>query len=363
MWRSMAVAGVIAWSASLAWSGVHAAGANGDAWDPKAAAAYLDSRADWWSTWPTAARDHGTFCVSCHTAMPYALGRTALRRLANQGDPGPVEKRLIDNVATRVRMWNDVAPYYPDQLRGLPKSSESRGTESILNALILANRDASAGRLSDDTRAAFDHMWALQMRTGDLSGAWAWLDFHYEPWESSRAPFFGAALAGLAVSLAPGDYAGSADLQPNLKLLREYVHRTFGPQPLFNKLMALWSATLLSDEERKAVVDAAIAAQREDGGWSTASLGDWKRLDGSALDVRSDGYATGLVVVALRQARVTGHDDAIARGMAWLKSNQVRGTGQWLASSLNKERDPASDPGKFMTDAATGLAALALAGK
>jgi squalene-hopene/tetraprenyl-beta-curcumene cyclase len=42
-------------------------------WSPKAAAAYLDRRADWWMGWQGAARDHGTFCVSCHTALPYAL--------------------------------------------------------------------------------------------------------------------------------------------------------------------------------------------------------------------------------------------------------------------------------------------------
>ena len=29
-------------------------------WDAKAAATYLDGRAEWWSTWPNAARDRGT---------------------------------------------------------------------------------------------------------------------------------------------------------------------------------------------------------------------------------------------------------------------------------------------------------------
>lgn len=49
-------------------------------WDQKAAAAYLDQRQSWWMEWPRAARDHETFCVSCHTAVPYALSRPGLRK-------------------------------------------------------------------------------------------------------------------------------------------------------------------------------------------------------------------------------------------------------------------------------------------
>ena len=71
---------------------------------PKAAAAYLDRRADWWMGWQGAARDHGTFCVSCHTALPYALSRPALReRLADEA-PSDEERRLLDNVTKRVRL-------------------------------------------------------------------------------------------------------------------------------------------------------------------------------------------------------------------------------------------------------------------
>ena len=56
-----------------------------------------------------------------------------------------------------------------------------------------------------------------------------------------------------------------------------------------------------------------------------------------------------------------GSEERVARGLDWLNRNQVRETGQWMAWSLNKERDPATDIGKFMSDAATGFAVLSLA--
>jgi len=345
----------------------HARGAAPDAasWDARAAAAYLDGRADWWMSWPNAARDHGTFCVSCHTAMPYALARPTLRSALGERERSATEAKLVANVSTRVNQWNEVAPFYPDQTRGLPKSSESRGTEAILNALILSARDAESGQLSDDTRTAFRNLWALQMRTGDLSGAWAWLDFHYEPWESHGAPYFGAALAAVAVGTAPAGYASSTEIKDNLKLLRDFFQREYDQQPLFNRLMLLWASAarpeLITADQRQSIVDAAFREQHDDGGWSMASLGAWKRLDGTAIETKSDGYATGLTALALQRAGFSARDGHVSRALAWLERNQVRATGQWIATSLNKERDPATDIGKFMSDAATGFAVLALA--
>jgi squalene-hopene/tetraprenyl-beta-curcumene cyclase len=362
---SVALAGAVALYALSAFGAAGARAGEPDraSWDPRAAAAYLDARTAWWTTWPNAARDRGTFCVSCHTAVPYALARPALRMKLREGERTPTEVKVLENVATRVTLWKEVAPFYPDQTRGIPKTSESRGTEAILNALILATRDAEAGRLSDQTRAALANMWALQMRTSDLSGAWPWLDFHYEPWESQGAPYFGASLAALAVATAPDAYASTPDIQENVKLLRAYFVRELPSQPLFNRLMVLWGAAkspgLLSAEQRQAIVDTALAAQQADGGWSLATLGAWKRLDGSALDRKSDGYATGLAALALQQAGVPAGHAQIAKALDWLARNQTP-TGQWTAASLNKERDPATDIGKFMSDAATAYAVLAL---
>src|SRR5215472_7691264 len=142
-------------------------------WSPAKAAAYLDGRLGWWVTWPKSARDHGTVCVSCHTGGPIALGRPALHAALGETSASASERKLLDSVATRVRLWKEVEPFYPDQTSGLPKTSESRGTESILNALVLVSSDARRGQLSQDARLALDNMWPLQFKTGDMSGSWA----------------------------------------------------------------------------------------------------------------------------------------------------------------------------------------------
>ena len=91
-----------------------------------------------------------------------------------------------------------------------------------------------------------------------------------------------------------------------------------------------------------------------------ASFADWKGGDGSPLDTRSDGYATGLVAFALQSAGVPRTDPQVQRGLEWLAAHQDAAAGHWFTASLNKQRDPASDAGKFMTDDATAYAVLAL---
>src|SRR5437588_2451710 len=176
-------------------------------WNPRAAAAYLDQRQGWWESWPRAARDHGTVCVSCHTAVPYALVRPELRSTLHENDTTSVERKLVGDVVTRVRAWHEVKPFYGDTTAsGRTKAVESRGSEAVLNALILASRDQRAGVPSADAREAFANMFALQETTGDQAGAWPWLDFGLRPWESRTARYYGAALAAIAVGLEPRGY-------------------------------------------------------------------------------------------------------------------------------------------------------------
>jgi squalene-hopene/tetraprenyl-beta-curcumene cyclase len=333
-------------------------------WDPKAAATYLDTRATWWTTWSGAKRDRGTYCMSCHTTLPYALARPELRKLVGEAAPSATENQIFGNLLTRAKGWREMEPWYPDQTRGIPKTSESRAIEAVMNALVLSRRDSSAGTLSEDTRTAFDVMWALQMKTGPESGAWTWLNFKLEPWESPNSPYFGASLAALAIGAAPGGYANSPDVAERVKGLREYFRRQHGKVSLLNQLYGLWAASSVSDlltpEQRQATIDSAFAHQSADGGWSTASLGAYKRVDQTEPDTTSDGYATALATLALQSAGMHSSEPRVSRGLDWLRRNQDRATGQWVAVSPNKKRDPASDIGKFMSDAATAYAVLSL---
>jgi squalene-hopene/tetraprenyl-beta-curcumene cyclase len=332
-------------------------------WDQAAAADYLDGRQAWWRTWPNAARDHETSCVSCHTALPYALARSALR--APLGETGPTipEADLLADVSKRVALWNEVDPYYPDQTVGLPKTSESRGTEAILNALILSSRDAREGQLTNETRQAFENLWKLQFTRGEGTGAWAWLYFGLAPWESEGAAYFGAAFAAVAVGVAPNDYANSTEIQDRVASLRAYLQQGLESRRALDRVMLLWAASELSDlltsDQNQSLIRDVMRLQNTDGGWSLTSLGQWEGQDGFAPGPGSDGYATGLITFALQKAGVSRDQDNLSRALAWLVQNQDP-TGQWPAASLNRERDPASDRGRFMSDAATAFAVLAL---
>jgi hypothetical protein len=331
-------------------------------WDRQAAERYLDSREAWWQSWDHAQKDHGTYCVSCHTQAPYALARPALRQELGETAPTGAEQAMIDSVEKRVRMWKDVEPFYPDDKYGSGKTVESRNAESVLNVVILTNYDVRQGHLSETTRTAFGNAWALQSQTGPDAGAWVWQNFSYTPWESTESQYHWAALMATAVGKAPDHYRDDLRIAANLDALRSYLKSHYDAQPLLNKVVALWASAripgLLTREQRSELLADLATRQREDGGWSLSDLGTWKRMDETPIETRSDGYATGLTVLALEENSV--NDSHVKRGLEWLVANQDRTTGAWPAWSLNKKRDPTSNIGQFMSDAATGYAVMAL---
>jgi squalene-hopene/tetraprenyl-beta-curcumene cyclase len=330
-----------------------------DSWNPGAAASYLDNRQTWWQAWPRSQRDHNTACVSCHTVLPYATGRPALRTPLKEETASAPERTMLAYIEKRVGLWTEVEPFYKES-SGPTKPKESRGTEAVLNAFVLATYDARAGHLRDVTRSAFEHAWSEQLE----SGTWDWLNFHYAPWEADSSQYWGTTLMAMAVSTAPDGYRDTPKIQAGLDKMRAWLKQNYAAQPLFNRAFLLWTSSrlpgLLTPAEQKAVSDELMAKQQEDGGWNLAMLGTWKRVDNTQLDFHSDGYATSIALLALKGAGASTSSPSIEKGRAWLLRNQDPKDGSWPAISLNKERDQASDIGRFMRDAATGYASLAL---
>ncbi|HEY1805467.1 MAG TPA: hypothetical protein VGG45_13415 [Terracidiphilus sp.] len=336
-------------------------------WNPRAAAEYLDVREAWWERWPAAQLDHGTFCISCHTALTYALARPALRKQLGQTELTPGEKDLLNNVEKRVSNWPAMKPYYTDPEDAIP----SHNTEAVLNAFILANYSQGQPSLGPITRRAFKNAWALQETEGENAGGWKWQNFHEAPWESTESAYQGAAMMALAAGMRPDLYASDPEAQEHVEQLRGYLLRKYAVQPPINQLYVLWASSqmpgLLSEVQRSDLIERIANLQRSDGGWSLSSLDKqvaFKRRvlsfvkRASGADV-SDGCATGLTILALEAAGMDSQDPILKRGRDWLEANQ-RPEGSWWASSLNGFRDQSSGMGHFMSDAATGYAVLAL---
>jgi squalene-hopene/tetraprenyl-beta-curcumene cyclase len=359
-------------------------------WNREAAAAYLDHRMDEWFAKGEQLRtgEGRTTCVSCHTVIPYALARPALRRAMNGSlstAPTLQEARLVDETSRRVQTYDTHQLLYDfDE----DKKGESRGTEAVLYALILASADAGQGRResSDATRRAMSRLWQTQR----ADGAWEWLDFGLEPFESIDSPYQGAAFAALAVGLTPA-LSSEPGARAGIAKLREYLQIKYPTQNLHNRIWGMLafasldqatSASRARPDRRDALLDELARRQRGDGGWSLAGLGEWRwnratspfQSPGTrdvSLTANSDGYATGLIIYSLRRAGLPVDHPVIKKGLQWLGANQlpVRVGDQewpaWRAHSLNFDREHGGSRGEpwrrlFMSDAATAFASLAL---
>lgn len=330
-------------------------------WNSAMAAHALDARETWWQQWPHAQKDHGTVCVSCHTVLPYAMVRPQLQRQLGEAVMPAQEAAMMKSVEKRVAQWPEMVPFYSDAHDGVGKTAESHATEAVLNAVILTSFDTQEGHLRPITRTALDEVWALQEQSGERAGGWKWQDFHLAPWESTESAYQGAALLMLKVMGAPDGYAGEPGVRGHVARLQDYLERQYASQPVMNQLYILWASSkapsLLSPDARAGLIAKVRSLQQPDGGWRTMALDSIERSDHSPEPEGSDGFATALVVLTFDEAGVG--DPAAAGGAKWLRDHQ-NPDGSWDARSMNKQRDPASVAGPFMSDAATGYAAMAL---
>jgi squalene-hopene/tetraprenyl-beta-curcumene cyclase len=144
--------------------------------------------------------------------------------------------------------------------------------------------------------------------------------------------------------------------------LRDYLRKTVERQRPFNQLLALWAlsrlAAFLSDQQRAAILGVTQRLRRPGVvGRSPRRRPIARRRNDARFGKRR--VRDGLVALGIQRAGKPAGDPQLSKALAWLRAHQ-NAAGMWKASSLNKNRDPASDAGKFMTDAATACAALAL---
>ena len=270
-------------------------------------------------------------CVTCHTNGAYLMARGQL-----QADTAP-------HISVR--------KFFEQYVDGWAKKKpEPQGI--VVTAAALAMDDATSGKLTDTTRAAFDEAWKIQR----ADGSWDWLKCGWGPFESDD--HYGVTLAAIAASKAPGNYAQTGQAAAGLAKLRSYLENHPAELP-HQKAMMLWlegvSPKWVNHDDRQRWQEELLGLQLPDGGWATAGLGDWKRNDGSAQTLnKAAGYGTGVVVFALRKSGLPSSHSAIRRGINWLKTHQ-RESGRWFT------RSPYKDGRHYISHAGTVFALLALA--
>lgn len=296
------------------------------AFSMKRAVAYLDGAAGEWQAKKWDFNDNKT-CASCHTTYAYLMARAVLPTTTS-----PVFAKARGYIEERVRSGARARPWY-DGTHGSPQQAQaSRETEAVMNAFVLSLSDRKMGMgLRPVTRQALDRMWQVR----DPKGVWKWLAFGLRPWETKEDAYAGAALAALATSLAPYDYAATPLAKSGLDALRGYFRAQEGrTHSLHHRLILLWAAqhtsALLTEAAQQEILKNTLAAQNADGGWSLPTLLKTEGFTGG--DGESDGYATGLAVYILRQTGLSAREKPLESGVAWLKTHQCE-PGFWFTRS------------------------------
>jgi squalene-hopene/tetraprenyl-beta-curcumene cyclase len=291
-------------------------------------------------------------CISCHTNGTYMTIRPALSR--SLGAPNNSERTFF------VEQLNKMDGENPKKLQ--------RGTapaQVIYLAAGLAEWDAHVtGQLSAETDRALRLMFSLQREHGSWGTEDCW-----PPYESDA--YHLASVAVMAVATAPGWLAAIDKEQDHLLLaqinkLKKYLRGQ--PPHDYGRTLLLWAAgrmpELLSDAEKKKLIQLLLEHQQDDGGWSLRTMAEpevWGsgnraeklRAEANFGNPASDGHMTGLAIIVLRDAGLPSDAPQIGRGLEWLRSNQ-RKSGRWWTRSLNTDR------AHYITYSGTAFPLLAL---
>jgi squalene-hopene/tetraprenyl-beta-curcumene cyclase len=276
--------------------------------------------------------------------MTYLLARPALRRRLKESQPTMYETGLLDRLRARV---------------GEKPAGALQGVETIFTAMFLSRADEKK-TMSAHTQKAFDQLWTLQGTDGPSKGGWRWYAANLDPWENAESGRYGAALAAVALTQASAEYRNTPKVRDQAAALKSYLLESIESRRLHDRLALLLARSFIPDSLRQSITADAFNTQQQDGGWTIESLGPWMAHPDAPPSPGTNAYATAFTTVALLRGGVPASDPKLAQALTWLQSHQEPATGSWAAVSMNKRYPEGSMESRFMQDAATAFASLAL---
>ena len=204
--------------------------------------------------------------------------------------------------------------------------------------------------VSPETLRALRHALSLMSDKGHFP---SWLTCDWPPYEVDH--HFGSSLLLVALGGTSKAFRTEPALVDGITRLRAWLQAN-PPTNAHQVGMCLWADATggieLVDARRLEYITRCRELQRKDGGWSVYGIGEWNRPDGTPQLSESEAYATAFMVFVLRQAGVPPQDEAIQRGLTWLRTNQ-RESGRWF------NRSPRRDRRHYLSNAATNFSLMA----
>jgi ankyrin repeat protein len=275
-------------------------------------------------------------CVSCHNnTLPMMAARMARDRGI------AVDEANIDKQVKMVRSM--VVP----ALEVMRQATDALPNTPVVGGYILGALSALDYAPDEMTTAIVQNIVSKQLADG------SWPNFAPRPpIENGDIQATAYALRSLQVYAPKGR---SAEMQRRIAMAREWLRRA-EPRTTEERVMQLygldWSGA--TRQEVETLGRAIVSEQRTDGGWA--------QLD----TLGTDAYATGKVLVALRETQVLRTGDApFQRGVAYLVRTQ-QADGAWLVKSRPFPFQPLKDSGfpngrdQWISAAGTAWATMAL---
>lgn len=276
-------------------------------------------------------------CFSCHHQ---SLTMAAFRLARQKGFTVSEERWKEQTAFTRNSFTNKL-----DRIR----KGEGVGGTSATVSYALFTLEQCEQPADELTRALLAYLVKRQREDGSWTA------------QTDRPPSEGSRFTNAALSLRAIQFYAEKAQPEQVGLLKRVAEKgkewliQNDPVTTEDRAFHLLGLGIVGNQEERVLqaIHALRQEQRRDGGWAQLPTRD------------SDAYATGQVLVALRKAGVPGEDDAIRRGIAYLRKTQCE-DGAWIVETRSRPIQiffDNGDPGgksQFISFAATGWAVWAL---